>query len=78
MSELYPQLNETPDTSSVLKSKPVTDNYRMQKINEINSFFEKEIEDRRKVISKYKIIYSIVDVLNISSAVSSTALGIGK
>jgi hypothetical protein len=77
MSEIYPKLNENLDKPSELESKPVTINYRIQKINEINSFFEKEIEDRRKILRKYKGICSAVDVLNITAGVGSTALGIG-
>ena len=49
----------------------------MQKVNEINSFFEKEIEDQLKLLHKYKRVYSVIDGLNITSAICSGALGIG-
>ena len=69
MTELYPQVNE-------FDSKP--DTFRLQKINEINTYFEKEIEHYREVLRNYKRAYSVIDVLNITSSIGSTALGIGS
>ena len=70
MTELYPKLNEN-------EMKDAGDTFRLQKINEINSFFEKEIEDQRKIVKKYKKIYSAIHILNIGSGFSSLALGLG-
>ena len=64
MTELYPKIDET-------------NSFRLQKINEINTYFEKEIEQYREVLRKYKKVCSAIDWLNISSAIGSTALGLG-
>ena len=77
MSELYPTLNDNPNKSPEVENRSVADTYRLHKINEINTYFEQEIENHRKVLRKYKRIYSIFDVLNITAAIGSTALGIG-
>jgi len=70
MTELYPKINEG-------EIKDAGDSFRLQKINEINLFFEKEIEDHRKIVKKYKKIYSAIHALNIGSGISSLALGLG-
>ena len=70
MTELYPKLNEN-------EMKDAGDTFRIQKINEINSFFEKEVDHYRNVLIKYKKVCSVIDWLNISSAIGSTALGLG-
>lgn len=64
MTEIYPKINE-PDT------------FRLQKINEINTYFEKEIEHYREVLSKYKRAESVIGALNITSNIGSVVLGIG-
>lgn len=67
MSEIYPKISET-------EGNPNT--FRLQKINEINSFFEKEIEDHRKIRKKYKKIYNVIHVLNTGSGISSITLSV--
>ena len=71
MSEIYPKINE----GAIKPSE--SEAFRLQKVNEINSFFEKEIEDQRKLLNKYKRVYSVIDGLNMTSAFCSVALGIG-
>ena len=66
MSEIYPKISET-------EGKP--DAFRLQKINEINTYFEKEIEHYREVLRKYKKAESITSVLNITSGIGLAALG---
>ena len=68
MSEIYPKISET-------EGNPNT--FRLQKINEINSFFEKEIEHYRKIRNKYKKIYNVIHLLNTGSGIGSTALSVG-
>src|SRR6266516_6718577 len=74
MSEIYPKINENPPECDI---KDAGDSFRLQKVNEINSFFENEVDHYRKVLSKYKKVCSVVDGLNISSAIGSAALGLG-
>ena len=64
MSELYPKIDET-------------NSFRLQKINEINTYFEKEIEHYREVLRKYKKAESISGVLNITSGIGLAVLGAG-
>ena len=64
MSELYPKIDET-------------NSFRLQKINEINTYFEKEIEHYREVLRKYKKVESITGVLNITSSIGMAVLGAG-
>ena len=68
MTELYPKINES-------DGNPNT--FRLQKINEINTYFEKEIEHYREVLRKYKRAESIISNLNITSSLGSITLGIG-
>ena len=70
MTEIYPKMND-----NNTENKP--DTFRLQKANEINSFFEKEIESYRKTLRKYKRTYRTFDFLNITSSFGSAALGIG-
>ena len=71
MSEIYPKISE----GTIKPSE--SEAFRLQKVNEINSYFEKEIEDQRKLLTKYKRVYSVIDGLNMTSAIGSVALGIG-
>src|SRR6266516_6710590 len=71
MTELYPKVNE-----GVIKPSE-SEAFRLQKVNEINSYFEKEIEDQRMFLNKYKRIYSVIGGLNMTSIIGSAALGIG-
>ena len=55
MKELYPKLPTAP---------PIEDQgqgYRLQKINEIQAFLEKEVEERGKLSKKYFRAAKIVD-----------------
>lgn len=70
MTELYPKMNDNNTENN-------PDNFRLQKINEINSYFENEIENYRKTLRKYKRGYRTLDLLNIASSSGSAALGIG-
>ena len=74
MKELYPKLPTAP---------PIEDQgqgYRLQKINEIQAFLEKEVEERGKLSKKYfrtaKIVDSIDTVL-ITITMGAGAGGIG-
>ena len=74
MKELYPKLPTAP---------PIKDQgqgYRLQKINEIQAFLEKEVEERGKLGKKYlraaKIVDSIDTVL-ITVTIGAGAGGIG-
>jgi len=71
MSEIYPKINEGAMKQSESEA------FRLQKVNEINSYFEKEIEEQRKLLNKYKRAYTIIDGLNYTSSIGSAALGIG-
>jgi ABC-type multidrug transport system fused ATPase/permease subunit len=68
MSEIYPKISET-------EGKP--DTFRLQKINEINTYFEKEIEHYREVLRKYKRADSAISKLNITFNIGLAALGCG-
>ena len=71
MSEIYPKVSE----GAIKPSE--SEAFRLQKVNEINSYFEKEIEDQRKYLNKYKRIYSVISGLSMTSIIGSAVLGIG-
>ena len=74
MKELYPKLPTAP---------PIKDQgqgYRLQKINEIQAFLEKEIEERGKLSKKYFRAAKIVDIADtvlITITIGAGAGGIG-
>ena len=69
MKELYPKLPTAP---------PIEDQgqgYRLQKINEIQAFLEKEVEERGKLSKKYFRISRLINSLD--SVLISISLGAG-
>ena len=71
MKELYPKVPTAP---------PIEDQgqgYRLQKINEIQAFLEKEVEERGKLSKKYFRAAKINDTVLITITIGAGAGGIG-
>ena len=74
MKELYPKLPTAPSIEDQGHG------YRLQKINEIQAFLEKEIEERGKLSKKYFRAAKIVDIADtvlITITIGAGAGGIG-
>ena len=73
-------MEEKPRTYPTLPSAPPADSFRLQKINEIQSYFQAELEARNKLTKKYrKGIKSlhVVDGVLFTTAVGTSAAGVG-
>ena len=70
MSNLYPSLKE------FNQPRETTEIVRLNVISATRTFLEQEVDDRRKIIKKYKKAYTTLDVFNNAAGILSIATGI--
>ena len=81
-SGLYPSLDilagPTPETKPIVHPdvSVSANTFRLQKINEVKLFFQKEIEERRKTLNKYKKCIKVNEGIEATSTIASVAVGV--